>query len=173
MNNVEYMSFTPDNRYLAVAKRYPYSADPSSIDIWDIQSKNIVHSYIVEPIQYFPCCAISNNGQYIIAANDGFVYLFNLLLTNIAKKPDDPNELIFPNPSDKEINIELSDLTESINKIQILDINGKIIKELNDSSFNQESGKINIRTNNLSSGTYFINLMTGKKVITKKIIIKH
>ena len=172
-NNVRYMSFTPDNCYLAVAYRFPYSADSSSLDIWDIQNKNIVHSYIVDPIQDFTSCAISNNSEYIVIANRADIYLFNLLTTNLTEKPKDSEEILYPNPSDKEINIDLSDLTISVNKIQILDINGNKVLESSDYSFSRENSKISIRINMLVSGTYFLNLFTGNKTITKKIIIKH
>lgn len=82
---------------------------------------------------------------------------------------DDEEILIYPNPTDDYINIELDHFEYKDLQIEISDINGKTIKRF-DSNIEAEILKINIE--DLKSGIYFLNLFeNSEKIYSKKIII--
>ena len=104
-----------------------------------------------------------NNGCLI--GNNGLIYKKdNLLSTNNIKKNENNIE-IFPNPTSDEINIEYNPINVKIKSINLIDENGKLIKSIK-SDFEK------LRLQNISQGTYFLNFITEKGVITKKIIRK-
>ena len=75
------------------------------------------------------------------------------------------NELsIFPIPATDFITLNSSDI---INKIEIFDVSGKNIL-----SQNLNSNDINVNTQNLTNGIYFIKIQTSNTTTTKKIIIE-
>lgn len=82
---------------------------------------------------------------------------------------DDEGILIYPNPTEDYINIELDHFEYENLEIEIIDISGKIIKRFN-SNLDTEILKINIE--DLKSGIYFVNLFeNSEKIYSKKIII--
>ena len=82
---------------------------------------------------------------------------------------DDEEILIYPNPTDDYINIELDHFEYKDLQIEISDINGKTIKRF-DSNIEAEILKINIE--DLKSGIYFLNLLeNSERILSKKIII--
>lgn len=72
-----------------------------------------------------------------------------------------PNIDIIPNPVVNELTIENKGL--DINKIEVVDLTGKIIKV-----FNQNTNTIDV--SELSVGVYFVNMHVNDKVISKKFI---
>ena len=71
---------------------------------------------------------------------------------------------IFPNPTDGILSIRASN-NEIINRIEIMDMNGKTI---NQHSVNAEEFELNIFA--LPSANYLINVITNKSIHTQKII---
>ncbi len=104
-----------------------------------------------------------------IKVNDGFDYsdIFNLTV-NVALSVEnlEKNIDIIPNPANNNFTVIFDG--QSYDKIQILDVTGKIIKDIFDTS----SGKVLINSENFKSGIYFVRL-TGKNIINKKIVINH
>lgn len=85
--------------------------------------------------------------------------------------------LIYPNPSDSgELNVEFIEtknmseggqLTEVIFNVELYDSQEKLVR-----TAESRSGKVNLDTNNLQPGTYFLHIHNGKEVLTKQIIVK-
>ncbi|RLD77396.1 MAG: hypothetical protein DRJ07_14755, partial [Bacteroidetes bacterium] len=78
------------------------------------------------------------------------------------------NEIVlFPNPSSKKFLIKLSQNTPSLD-YQIIDLNGKIIKEdkVNNTSV------LKIETQNFKPGLYFIKLNSDNKTMQSKFLVK-
>jgi photosystem II stability/assembly factor-like uncharacterized protein len=104
-----------------------------------------------------------NNG--LIIGDNGLIYKKdNLLSINEVKKNVNIIE-IFPNPTSEEINIEYNPINVKIKSINLIDETGKIIERIK-SDFKK------LRLQNISQGTYFLNFITEKGIITKKIIRK-
>lgn len=72
---------------------------------------------------------------------------------------------IYPNPTNtNEVEIFT---TESITKLSLVNINGQIIKNIENPSFNQNTYKLN----NLPQGFYFLQISAENGSLTKKIIV--
>ena len=71
-----------------------------------------------------------------------------------------PEPEVYPNPFNHEINIKF---IQDWEKLEWIDLNGKMIKKV------ENSGK-NISTGDLQSGVYFLRIFSGYKIWVKKII---
>ncbi len=69
--------------------------------------------------------------------------------------------IIYPNPATFNIIIETSQKSE----IEIVNINGQIIKTIN-----HDSGEITVDIRDLSGGVYIIKAKTDKEIVTKKFL---
>jgi hypothetical protein len=77
------------------------------------------------------------------------------------------NFSMYPNPATNVVNIKpKNDI--AINSIQVTDINGRIVKEINGSV--SDNAQVNV--SDLNSGVYFIKVQTDAGVGTSKIIKK-
>jgi|GEM_PF-3405641 len=76
---------------------------------------------------------------------------------------------MFPNPVDDNLNIELNK-NYKILEYKIYSSNGKIIKSEN---LDILDNKININTNHLKTGVYFIEIKTNSQIINNSFIKRH
>lgn len=89
----------------------------------------------------------------------------NCQITSIAKIIDDKDVLIFPNPTNSELQIEIPKKTEK--PIKFYDIQGKLIHEI-------ESNNLNIQTNvsKFENGLYLIKFDFEGQQIVKRLMIQ-
>jgi endo-1,4-beta-xylanase len=86
----------------------------------------------------------------------------------IASAPSgNSNILVYPNPVKDRININLGSNTDNIRKIQVLDLSGRIVMEMN---VGKTSNSITI-PGKLRAGTYFVRLQ-GDKSSNHKIVVQ-
>jgi len=85
-------------------------------------------------------------------------------ITNV-NSIDDGNIVMYPNPAKNIITIYNDRYV--INNIEIIDITGKILKQLT-----VENNQISVNVNDLEKGVYFVNINTEKTKIVKELIIK-
>lgn len=74
---------------------------------------------------------------------------------------------IYPNPTSESITVQLSD--DYINSVRIYDMNGRLMRQVSD---NLNSSEMNISLDNLSSGTYLLEVISAGKKGVKKFIIQ-
>lgn len=78
---------------------------------------------------------------------------------------------IYPNPVSSELLVRSS---ETINEIKLFDVVGKEIfnsqLQPHSNNFPMKSGQVKLKTENYSTGVYFIELMTDKGIVRKKIV---
>jgi hypothetical protein len=72
--------------------------------------------------------------------------------------------IVYPNPVDDVLTIS-SDATIQVNLIEIIDVNGRFIKQIKTASSSQEQ----ISVADLAKGIYFLRISTNKGVMIKKI----
>ena len=77
----------------------------------------------------------------------------------------------YPNPTSDNINVELYAQKVSTIKLQLIDITGKLIKEINAGEV-QGNYKHTIITTGISKGLYFLKVTANDAVEVKKIIIQ-
>lgn len=73
--------------------------------------------------------------------------------------------LMYPNPAQNEVAISLEGF--EIDKITLIDMNGRVVKEQN---INNTQAKINV--SKLNQGIYFAKIETVKGILTKKLIVE-
>lgn len=74
---------------------------------------------------------------------------------------------IFPNPFESEITLELTDLRGARTEVMILDLSGRVLQTR---ILEMESGRINIQTDKLIPGAYFLRLVNEGGATTRRII---
>ena len=77
----------------------------------------------------------------------------------------------YPNPTSDNINVELYAQKVSTIKLQLVDLTGKLIREINVGEV-QGNYKHSINTTGISKGVYFLKVTANDAVETKKIIIQ-
>ncbi|NJN78722.1 MAG: T9SS type A sorting domain-containing protein [Saprospiraceae bacterium] len=101
-------------------------------------------------------------------------YLEMLSANTTVKVLNVQNIAIYPNPIQTTLTIEY-DLVASANiNIDILDVNGRIVKNLKNERQNAGNHQHleDISKNNFPNGIYFIRLQFDNQILTKKIIVK-
>lgn len=83
----------------------------------------------------------------------------NMISTDITEYVD-KHLSIFPNPVSNQLTIVSS---QAINKVEIIDLTGKLIK-----TFKENTGILDV--SDLNSGIYFIKLIADEETITKKFV---
>jgi hypothetical protein len=118
---------------------------------------------------YFSMADLNNDQKpELIAGNpQGGVILYRNTSLNVgiesAYKP--LNISIYPNPATDNIYIRAND-SEKFSKVQLLDLNGKVIVEINEENSFQK-----IYTKNLPSGMYIIRVLGSQSIYTGKIVV--
>ena len=75
----------------------------------------------------------------------------------------DEDVMIYPLPIKDKLNVSAKGKT--IRSIQIININGSIMR-----SYNVSAKKVSLNVGNLSAGTYIVNIVAGNKAFSKKVI---
>jgi hypothetical protein len=118
---------------------------------------------------YFSMADLNNDQKpELIAGNpQGGVILYRNTSLNVGLentyKPLDIS--IYPNPASDNIFIRTND-SEKFSKVQLLDLNGKVVVEINEENSFQK-----IDTKNLPSGMYIIRVLGSQSVHTSKVIV--
>tara|TARA_Y100001980_G_C14401078_1_gene197323 strand:- start:272 stop:736 length:465 start_codon:yes stop_codon:yes gene_type:complete len=76
------------------------------------------------------------------------------------------DKMIFPNPVEDKLNIDLTSFNHKNVIIKIYDFSGRLVD-----SYNSKGGKIFIiNTNNYQKGNYLLNIRQRKKIISRQFI---
>jgi putative hemolysin len=90
---------------------------------------------------------------------------FSGITTGIEKTETTGAFAIFPNPSNQEIQLDLSGLKSAVQQVEIIDITGRVIVK------RQNNGLLlqTISIDELPAGNYFLKVTTAKGIVTQKI----
>lgn len=98
-------------------------------------------------------------------------------VTNVASVSENLNSIsalsISPNPSDENATISFSLAQACEMEISIYDISGRAILSLGKQQFSEGKQKLQINTQGISSGTYFVQMNFDDQVNTNRMIITH
>ena len=135
----------------------------------------ILNSGVIEaPVAWtedtYDISAYDNQLVYVAVqcvSQDAFVFMIDDLMVSSTvgiQENDLGNISIYPNPATNLVNIE-SDV--QINSIQIINYTGQVVYNQHTSGNN-----VQVNTNDLSSGVYFVNISTSEGIATQKLLIK-
>jgi len=84
---------------------------------------------------------------------------------------NDANLTIFPNPSSDNINVSF-DLSDNSNvQLKVFDLSGKLMYSRNINSLSKGNQKVEVKVDSFSRGTYLLQLISGNKTSTAKLVI--
>lgn len=75
---------------------------------------------------------------------------------------------VSPNPATDYVRVDLSSLNTDVKSIQLLDVSGRIVKEV----VATEKRAYDLSRDNLSSGTYFVKVILSSGEVNKKLVLQ-
>lgn len=80
---------------------------------------------------------------------------------------------VAPNPvaANASLNLNITSTEQFEGRVDLVDIAGRVVKSMDKISFNAGENNMQMTTNDLASGLYFLQLQTQKGQITKKIVV--
>ena len=96
---------------------------------------------------------------------DNLVIDTSLVHTGVANINDEPDIILYPNPTNDIINIRLQEESSDMTEAEIYDVNGRLLRSL------QTSGRhIQIPVANFAQGMYFVKIRCGNKTAIKRFV---
>ena len=87
-----------------------------------------------------------------------------------SKEIENENEVfLFPNPANNVLNIQFKNPVDGKLNVSISNVQGSIIRN---AIFENSTRQLQLNTSGISSGIYFVQIRTGDKVFTEKVIIQ-
>jgi ligand-binding sensor domain-containing protein len=115
--------------------------------------------------------AVDNNGNKWVGTCGGGIYEFLLSPVNISNTEIENNYIIYPNPFNENINIDLL-LNENAHAlISIFNSQGAKVYEAYQDYINNVTNRISVNTSNYSEGLYIVRIRTSDKIISKMITL--
>ncbi len=106
-------------------------------------------------------------------ATTGKMYFTKELFSTVSLEENSPvlNVGVFPNPANSflTVNFELTDASVPA-QIRIMDVNGRTVKFIADNFMNSGVNQIRTDISDLTQGLYFLQITSGNKSITKRIV---
>ncbi|MFB9862481.1 glucuronyl esterase domain-containing protein [Rufibacter immobilis] len=143
-----------------------HTSSPQTVTITLPAKVTICHKGQLITISKLALVSHLQHGDCVGACGDGSTNTQRLAVASAQSLQDDA-VLIFPNPAIEHINIKLGANSRNIQKIQLLDLTGRVVTE----TLVGEASITSIPRKNLRAGTYLIRLQ-GDTVTTQKIIIQ-
>lgn len=136
---------------------------PSNGDWQSASITNITSSFLVPNFRY-KFVFESDEGNNIYVDN---INIFPAASLDVLDHGENKNLMIFPNPSQNNLNINLG--TYQIDSYQITNANGQLI-DIETQPKLTDNRVLTIETGKMTSGIYYLTLISNSTVITKKFI---
>ncbi|NQY07149.1 MAG: T9SS type A sorting domain-containing protein [Flavobacteriaceae bacterium] len=113
---------------------------------------------------------VNNDGKLDLVATDadGVYWYENDMLLSTTEFEEPDSVTIYPNPNNGSFQIEMPSENLLLDKVEILDITGRLIKRED----NLNSHFIELDISDSKSGVYLVRVLSGEKSVIKKIV-KH
>ncbi len=164
-----FFDFSPDSKYL-------YRDVGTEVDIIDLASNKLIYFY-EDPLidNYFQDFEISKDFQYAVGNQSRYVLVFPITWTSIQEDMGliEGLNYSYPNPAGNTLNIEFNLLEPSNVKIELVDLNGALIKSITDGFMDAGEQHLSADISAIPSGTYILRLTIGGKTYTEKIIVSY
>jgi len=86
---------------------------------------------------------------------------------------EDPVLKVYPNPASDQLNVKLQTDSPVVPEIRILDLTGKVVMEFEKPfSLSGDQFRADLDISNLNNGIYFVKVIQGQKVYTKKLVVR-
>lgn len=162
---VHHIEFSPDDKFLV------YSGG-NRIVIYDILKKESF--YIYDHGTSYASIDVSNDGKYIASGVSQYLFLLNAKFgsTSVQEPINVKDITTYPNPSNSNsITVEFNLLNSDITEIQLYDLSGRIVRNIENKFLNAGIHKYEIDINGLSNGQYNLIIENKSRKISHKILI--
>lgn len=134
---------------------------PNSNSLWSYGSVIIAPSMAVSNVRFkfVYTSSVYSNNLFIDDINIG-------VATNVSENDPQTGFSIFPNPGDGLITAQFNLDENSKGNITVIDLSGKIVRQISAQEFNQGMNTVQLDLSGLTHGVYFIQLKTDKQFST-------
>jgi hypothetical protein len=119
-------------------------------------------------------CIIFLKASGATPAVSDYLWVDNLAFTGSVAGIDENNNInnltLYPNPASENMTIEFNSVSSTTIKIELLDVTGKVIKNVNANNVIGDY-KYSMNTSDLAKGIYFLKISSDKSIETKKVIV--
>ena len=159
----------PNEYVISKDEKYLIISLNESMEVWNLENKTKIYTY---PLGPYYSVSLSNNNKYL-CGESGFLDMYSTpwFSSNVKEEGGINALLTYPNPCDSKINLDFNLTKPGITKIQITDLVGNTIKQIEDKYLNEGNHSIPLNTESLLPGVYFIRLESGASKSINKIII--
>jgi len=160
------IEFSPDDKYVVTTNSYS-----ALMRIWDVDKGTGVHDYIDGG---YGNLDITSDGKYIIASILDILILYkaNYGGTFIPEKKE-IDKTIYPNPTNGNATIEFELKLSGLTTIELINTNGSNIKTILNTFLESGSQKLEFKTDDIPTGSYFLVIQSQKEKIVFQLIINH
>ncbi len=144
--------------------------------LWDfgVTGSTTDTSTLKNPVFAFPA-----NGVYDVKlvamgqfGSDSITKTINVLATSVKEQYQTlTNLIVYPNPTNNEVNIDFTLNNKSSLNVTVLDLTGKVVKEITRNHFNAGTYNINFNVSELSTGMYFIRMESEGSTKTSRLVV--
>ena len=106
-------------------------------------------------------CQSGSRATWSIEADCGAVRLAN---------PDSLDWTMYPNPTKGDVQLDLTDLNVQAAQIEVADFSGKKLRNI--AVTNADRSRVNMNLQGLTSGVYFVKVITKQGVSIKQLIVQ-
>jgi len=165
-NSLTGIEFSPDDKYVVTTNSYS-----ALMRIWDVDKGTGVHDYIDGG---YGNLDITSDGKYIIASILDILILYkaNYGGTFIPEKKE-IDKTIYPNPTNGNATIEFELKLSGLTTIELINTNGSNIKTILNTFLESGSQKLEFKTDDIPTGSYFLVIQSQKEKIVFQLIINH
>lgn len=119
---------------------------------------------------------VDKTGNYILEIKDGKGCTSSIMYyvtdgSSALEKTTELKMIVFPNPSEGIVNIQLKTL-EGLEKITVITPDGQTVATYTDGDYSFKDNQISLDLKNLPKGQYFISLYTNTTILTNAIILR-
>jgi WD40 repeat protein len=160
------ITFSPDDKYVIAA----YGSVTNKIIVYDILSGNEKYSFKSGTTRTID---VSSDGKYLAGGNGAKLIIFNFDFQTSVKDdiPIISGLNTYPNPTNNTINVEFDLLTSGETEIQLFDLTGRMVKNIENRFLDAGNQKYEIDINGLSNGQYNLIIENKSRKISHKILI--
>lgn len=157
------------------------SSDFPTLPTFMMRQQTILKSTITVPVftgsdtSYFSYQGTYNWGEIYAATHGRGIYVSSSYI-GIDEIGDDhanktPQLTIYPNPAFENVNIQFTLKEKDEIIIFVYDLNGRIVRSVTPQVYNSGSYKVSVNCNDLSKGTYIVQLIAGNKKTSSKLVV--
>ncbi len=161
------MEFSPDDKYVVTSN----GPSGNSLIISEIVTGKEIHRYW--PSSY-DCVDVSNNSKFVLGAIGPYIRLFKSRYGNVSvPEKGEILNIIYPNPTNSIATIEFTQNSSGNTIIELLNTHGILIKTIYKSFIESGSQKLEFKTDDIPSGSYFVIVQNEQEKFFFQLIVNH